>query len=162
LRLSAFARDSFDSFGLGKLRSLKSVHNLRLVLAGGEVYNRGMKLTPNRRWFRFSLRTLFLLMTVFGIWLGWQVRVVHARKALLQEARAYEGKWSASSYYREWCGTCAKFQEQRRSISWLRTLLGDVKIGHVQVAQDTPQQLVDRLYESFPGADIVVGNPDRS
>jgi hypothetical protein len=48
-----------------------------------------MRLLRNRRWFQFSLRTLFLLMTVFGIWLGWQIRVVHARKALLHEARAY-------------------------------------------------------------------------
>jgi hypothetical protein len=30
-----------------------------------------MTTAPKRRWFAFSLRTLFVLVTVFGIWLGY-------------------------------------------------------------------------------------------
>ena len=39
-----------------------------------------------RRWFRFSLRTLFVAMTVLGIlggWLAWQIRAVHERDKLI-------------------------------------------------------------------------------
>ena len=38
---------------------------------------------PKRRWFRFSLRTLFVLMTVIGVWLGYQASSVRQRKQLL-------------------------------------------------------------------------------
>ena len=40
--------------------------------------------TPNRRWFRFSLRTLFVLIAIFGCWLGWQAHIVRERRELLQ------------------------------------------------------------------------------
>ena len=38
-------------------------------------------MKPRRRWFRFSLRTLFVLLTLFGIWLGIQVKWVRDRQA---------------------------------------------------------------------------------
>ena len=46
--------------------------------------------TP-RRWFRFSLRTLFVLLTVFGVWLGVQVKWIRDRHAALA--------WIATSGY---------------------------------------------------------------
>jgi hypothetical protein len=46
---------------------------------------------PKRRWFRFSLRTLFLLVTVIACWLGWQVHVVQHRKAMLMQIEASGG-----------------------------------------------------------------------
>jgi hypothetical protein len=41
---------------------------------------------PKRRWFRFSLRTLFALVTVFGVAMCWfeqQLEIVRHRKQLL-------------------------------------------------------------------------------
>ena len=36
--------------------------------------------TPlKRRWFRFSLRTMFVVVTVLGAWLGWTLKVRHDR-----------------------------------------------------------------------------------
>jgi hypothetical protein len=46
-----------------------------------------MPMPAPKRWFRFSLRTLFVFMTVFAIWLtwlGWQRGVVRERSKLLQ------------------------------------------------------------------------------
>jgi hypothetical protein len=40
---------------------------------------------PNRRWLRFSLRTLFVVVTVFCVWLGYHVNWIHQRRALLNE-----------------------------------------------------------------------------
>ena len=40
---------------------------------------------PKRRWFRFSLRTLFVLLTIFAFpmaWLGWQASIVQQRQAM--------------------------------------------------------------------------------
>jgi hypothetical protein len=55
-----------------------------------------MKSHRLRRWFQFSLRGIFILMTLLGIWLGVQVKWWRDR----QEARKWiaahevEGKWS--------------------------------------------------------------------
>jgi hypothetical protein len=29
-----------------------------------------MTTAPKRRWFKYSLRTLFVVVTAFGVWLG--------------------------------------------------------------------------------------------
>ncbi len=55
-----------------------------------------MKSPRFRRWFQFSLRGIFILMTLLGVWLGVQVKWVRDR----QEARKWiaehedEGQWS--------------------------------------------------------------------
>ena len=40
-------------------------------------------LPKPRRWFRFSLRTLFLLVTVFCVWLGYHLNWMRERHAFL-------------------------------------------------------------------------------
>jgi hypothetical protein len=37
---------------------------------------------PKRRCFRWSLQTMFVAVTVFACWLGWQVHIVRERRAL--------------------------------------------------------------------------------
>src|SRR4051794_285454 len=47
-----------------------------------------------RRWFSFSLRTLFVVVTVVGVYLGWQLRIVRERKAVLAEiSRVCQGSY---------------------------------------------------------------------
>jgi hypothetical protein len=41
-----------------------------------------MTPTPKRRW-SFSLRVLFLVVTVVGIWLGWNLKQVRDRERML-------------------------------------------------------------------------------
>src|SRR5689334_18850328 len=35
-----------------------------------------------RRWFQFGIGTMLLLVTLFCIWLAWQVRIVRERQAM--------------------------------------------------------------------------------
>jgi hypothetical protein len=42
---------------------------------------------PRRRWGSFSLRTMFVLMTLFCCWLGWEMSIVRTRQSKLQEMR---------------------------------------------------------------------------
>ena len=42
---------------------------------------------PRHRWLRFSLRTLLVLVTLFGIWLGMQVKWVKDRHRLIETKR---------------------------------------------------------------------------
>src|SRR5262245_43460203 len=41
-----------------------------------------------RRWFRFGLRTMFVIVTAFSLWLGWQAKIVLDRREALDELRA--------------------------------------------------------------------------
>ena len=46
-----------------------------------------MPLAPKRRWFAFSLRTMFIVVTVFGIlagWVAWNAKWISQRKAFGQ------------------------------------------------------------------------------
>ena len=38
-----------------------------------------------RRWFQFSVGTLLLLVTVFAVWLGWELKFIRDRQAWLRE-----------------------------------------------------------------------------
>jgi len=35
-----------------------------------------MEEKPKRRWLSFSIRTLLIAVTIFCVWLGWQVSIV--------------------------------------------------------------------------------------
>jgi hypothetical protein len=41
-----------------------------------------------RRWFQFSLRTMLLLVTVFGVWLGYEMNWIHSRRSFLADEAA--------------------------------------------------------------------------
>jgi hypothetical protein len=43
-----------------------------------------MTPAPKRRWFRFSLRTLFVAVTVFAIWLGLELKFIRERRDFLE------------------------------------------------------------------------------
>ena len=46
---------------------------------------------PKRRWFRFSLRGLLVIVTVFGCWLGWQISAIHLRRSTAERIEAEGG-----------------------------------------------------------------------
>lgn len=48
---------------------------------------------PKRRWLRFSLRTLLVVVTVLGVWMGRQLSWVRERDALLEEVLARGDAW---------------------------------------------------------------------
>jgi hypothetical protein len=59
-------------------------------------------IPPRRRWFRYSLRTLFVLVTVFGIWLGVQVKWIRDRHEALNWLRESELTYDYGSAPAPW------------------------------------------------------------
>lgn len=54
------------------------------------------QLSSQKRWFRYSLRSLFALVTIFALWLGWEVKFIHERQAIrawLREGNGWEVTW---------------------------------------------------------------------
>jgi hypothetical protein len=67
---------------------------------------------PRRRW-TFGLRTLFVVVTVLGCWLGWQVDLVQERRSLLPWIEDNATGWSHPHLV------------VMPRVSWIRSLLGD-------------------------------------
>jgi hypothetical protein len=44
--------------------------------------------SPKRRWFQWSLRTLFVVVTVFGCWLGWNINILRQRAQMRERIDA--------------------------------------------------------------------------
>jgi hypothetical protein len=42
---------------------------------------------PKRRWFRFSLRTFLIVITLFSVWLGWKVNAAHEQRRAVAAVR---------------------------------------------------------------------------
>src|SRR5436309_4435009 len=89
--------------------------------------------------FQFRLRTLFVVIAVLAIpcaWVGWQAKMVRARRAMLDQVLLeYNGGSSIWPYDRP------NPPKDRNgvviSIPWIRRLLGDVIVTTVELPPDT-------------------------
>ena len=54
-------------------------------------YTGRMDERPKRRWFRFTLRTMFVVVTVLGVWLGWNLHELRQRKLTRQYIVSHGG-----------------------------------------------------------------------
>ena len=61
-----------------------------------------MTPAPKRRWFRYSLRTLFVVVTLFGCWLGYELNWLRQRRSFIadevsvRERHPTHDTWSAT------------------------------------------------------------------
>lgn len=115
---------------------------------------------PRRRWFRFSLRTLLVVVTLMGVWLGWVTSVVRERRAALQEIRANPAYFitTAETWAQRYppASTPSPWVQPPARISLVRTWLGDEAIQDIAYSwypAPTPAEL-DRWKRIFPEADV--------
>jgi hypothetical protein len=111
---------------------------------------------PKRRWFRFSLRTLFVLVAIIGVPLGWgayQLNWIWQRHTALIWVTTQAEHWhEVPVSQRAWLGTPAP-----RSLR----IFGEVGAEQISVVVDADQvdekqQSLERL---FPEAKILVMTP---
>lgn len=109
-----------------------------------------------RRWFRFSLGALLLLVTVFGGWLAWQVNAIHRRQAALARIKphttaiitfaAEAAKPPAERFY-------MAYHEPREIPIW-RRLMGDQAVAYILFAADAPDEEFLLATKIFPEAQV--------
>jgi hypothetical protein len=109
-----------------------------------------------RRWFQFSLRSLLLAVTAFGVWLGWESHVVRERKAALEEIKRTGGAADSVAYL---CEIFERFQQPRpneasATIPFFRAWFGDEPIAIIRVAIDAPPGEEKRIAILFPEAKV--------
>jgi hypothetical protein len=113
---------------------------------------------PNRRrrWHQFSLRSLLLAVTAFGVWLGWESHAVRDRKAVIEEIRRTGGAADSVAYL---CEIFERFQHPRpkeasATIPFFRAWFGDEPIAIIRVAIDAPPGEEKRIAILFPEAKV--------
>ena len=108
----------------------------------------------NRRWFRFSLRTLFVVVTLFGVWLGWQRHIVQERKALIAELDQIDPEFHHETLesLEKRTGRIDTFDYARIPI--VRKWLGDETVLRVWLPNAANEDLAYRAERAFPEAKI--------
>lgn len=105
---------------------------------------------PKRRWFRYSLRTLLLLVGVAGAgfgWLGYKVRQIQQQKGAIEAINKLGGRVHYDCHV-DSDGNLIDFPTPVGPV-WLRKLMGDESLGNVvgvnlsdaKVIGDGPSQL---------------------
>src|SRR6185295_13425527 len=107
---------------------------------------------PRRRWFRFSLRTLFLVVAILGVfhgWLGVQLKWMYDRHEALQWALDHKEPVVIS------------LEPPEVELPWQLTLLGErPQRTTFYFAPCTDEQLaqIERVRKLFPEANVQYGN----
>ncbi len=127
------------------------------------MMSRPMTIAPKRRWFNYSLRTLFVVVTVLCVWLGWNVNIVQQRRAARTRSKPHSidaVEWAHATTARDrehidprivgiakskWCRKQAD-PTAGPHISAIRRWLGDEPIGFVAVWNDSDFPSVRALY----------------
>jgi hypothetical protein len=109
-----------------------------------------------RRWFRFSLRTLFVIVTLFACWLAWQLSIVRMRQSALRQLKALPGvEVTTAAAWGRLFPTAPPVPVAR--IPMYRTWLGDEAIQEISHFHFVNEAEVQRLANRFPEARVQAG-----
>ena len=120
-----------------------------------------MTPAPKRRWFRFSLRTLFVVMTVFACWLGYEINWIRQRHIVVGDTQVQTARY----YLGVWIDSKTRQSHSRRIYSvapWPLNWLGEPGYWGVALKQGTSDDEVARVRRLFPEAEAVVVVDERS
>jgi hypothetical protein len=110
-----------------------------------------------RRWFRFSLRTMFLLVTVGCIWLGWQASVVIGRNSVRRRAE------QQGAIFCPWPSIASPNPSGHSRLSFIRILMGDANIKTIlfEFGSDAQAKTYQDCESQFPEADKLFYPPEQ-
>jgi len=118
-----------------------------------------------RRWFRYSLKTFFVGVTLIACWLGYQVHVVQHRKAMLQQIKAAggvvvidfdENMTGGDAQYRSPWIDVIRTPACGYEMSAVRTCLGDRPVVSIRFEQNLT--VADgHAVDAFPEAQVEAG-----
>jgi hypothetical protein len=112
--------------------------------------------------FRFSLRTKFVVLTVFSLWFGWQAKIVRERREALAELKWVEGTFYSTSRLKSAHPPYEYSHEAfEPTVPFWRRCLGDEPVAEVQIPK-TFKFDERRLRELFPGVRIARYDPEEA
>jgi hypothetical protein len=107
---------------------------------------------PQKNWFRLSLRTIFVLVTILCCWLGWELSIVKQRQALLKDLRTKGGySITTAELIRKNNPTATALA----NVPLRRRLLGDEAIQEIGYSWPVPtKEELARISKTFPEAKV--------
>ncbi len=123
-----------------------------------------MTPAPDRRWFRFafSLRTMFVVVTVLCLWLGWNANIVLERKAFIEMLKRqghnpYRATISPNDPFGATGGTVFRGPGKFRAnpLPWVRRMLGDEPVPILGLPDDMDAAQVRRVRKLFPETPVM-------
>ena len=108
---------------------------------------------PRRRWFRFNLRTMFLLVTLFSVWLGRETWVVRERLAMRKWLDQIGGRAHPTIKPSKYANLEPLVLETVNTLPFWRRWLGDESLEFVSLP--SPSEHAERISRLFPEAKIV-------
>jgi hypothetical protein len=104
-------------------------------------------ISTRHRWFRYSLRTMFVVMTAFAVWLGWQSFTVRARRLSIETIEA--GGGLVYVYDPDY-----PLQPTRPRIPFWRPWFGDQVIDEITLAEGSDARQLEWSQAQFPEASV--------
>jgi hypothetical protein len=114
-----------------------------------------MRIKRHSRWFRFSLRTMFIFMTLLCCWLGWEASVVRERHSVRRELGANPAFIFVTA--KAWAEVAIGASTPKVRIPIVRVWLGDEaiqQIGYMRYMPGFSEDEVKRLSRVFPEAQL--------
>ena len=112
---------------------------------------------PERLRFRFGLRTFFILLTVFGVWLGVQVKWKQDRHEALEWLRSgrISSPWlrDRGGYLRSPSPYVSLGKREMRKAPWGLRLLGERGIAHISLFPEAHYRTKE-FRSLFPEAEV--------
>ena len=114
---------------------------------------------PPRRSFRFALRTMFVVVTLICIWLGWQVSIVRHRRAMRAELEASGWRFSLvgdGPFFRD---SIIPGERDPPHGQFIRRLMGDSEYEYI-VAPPPPitKEMIEKVRAAFP-SEVIITDP---
>ncbi|HEY2840785.1 MAG TPA: hypothetical protein VGJ26_16630 [Pirellulales bacterium] len=116
-----------------------------------------MPTPPRRRWFQFSLATMFVVVTIFAIWLKWELNFVHERKEAIGAARHNPGHepiddLADDTVFVIFPGDSPNTGNPR--LPFWRIWLGDQPVAGVATPPDASDETIHKWKRLFPEAEV--------
>ncbi|HEY1602474.1 MAG TPA: hypothetical protein VGG64_22920 [Pirellulales bacterium] len=96
-----------------------------------------------RHWFQFSLGSMFLLTTIFAIWLGCELKIIRDRSAMRKWINENGGSAMMQKDTRDWL-------PGKETISAIRIWLGDGTISMLSMPPNANITMKRRIQALFP------------
>jgi hypothetical protein len=108
-----------------------------------------------RRWFQFTLRTLFVVVAIMAIACGY---VAHEWRTVRERDAIYDRLVSVDR------STISHIVDENgqplSSVSWIRQLLRDRTIDRIQVPRETSAEECQKIHRAFPEAGPIEFDPE--